>query len=148
MTPKPATKGTKKPAKGLTEGEREAVRARVKEARSGKASDPRAALAAIAKMPAPYRALGERLHAIITDTAPSLAPKTWYGLPAYAKDGKVVCYLRMNPKPPFNDRYLTFSFNETAKLDEKAMWPVAFAVTTLGAAEEARVRALVKQAVG
>ncbi len=78
----------------------------------------------------------------------SLGSKTWYRLPAYAKDGKVVCYLRMNPKSPFNARYLTFGFNETAKLDENNMWPIAFAVTSLGDAEEAKVRALVKKALG
>lgn len=147
MGQKPSRRGAKRSGKGLTDEEQIAIHARVKELRSGKANGEGAALAAIAKMPGPYRAIGERLHAIITGSAPALAPKTWYGLPAYAKDGKAVCYLRMNPKPPFNDRYLTFGFNETAKLDENAMWPVAFAVTNLSAAEEAKVGALVKKAV-
>jgi hypothetical protein len=143
MTPKPS----KKPAKGLAAEERSAIQARVKELRSPKGGGEAVALAAIAKMPGPYRGLGERLHKIVMESAPGLEAKTWYGLPAYAKDGKVVCYMRMNPKSPFNDRYLTFGFNETAKLDEDTMWPIAFAVTKLGAADEAKVRTLVKKAV-
>lgn len=137
-------------AKGLTAGERDAIRARVKELKgppAGKADGEKAALAAIAKMPGQYRAMGERLHAIIKASGPALSPKTWYGLPAYAKDGKVVCYLRMNPKPPYNDRYMTFGFNEAANLDEGAMWPIAFALKEWTAAEEAKIGALVKKAV-
>ena len=140
--------------KGLTDGERAAIRNRAQELKAeargskNKAEAESAALAAIAAMPAPYRALGERIHAIIKASAPALSPKTWYGLPAYANmDGKVVCYVRMNPKPPYNDRYMTFGFNETAKLDEGALWPVAFALKELNAAEEARIGALVKKAV-
>lgn len=106
-----------------------------------------AVLAAIAKMPGAYRAIGTRLHAIIRASAPVLAPRLWYGLPAYAKDGKVICYMRMNPKPPFNDRYVTFGFNETAHLDDGAMWPTVYALTKLTAAEETKVAALVKKAV-
>lgn len=147
MTPKSTKKATKKPGKGLADDEKSAIRARVKELRSGKGNGEKDALAAIAKMPAPYRGIGERVHAIIMESAPMLAAKTWYGLPAYALEGKVVCYLRMNPKSPFNDRYLIFGFNETAQLDEDAMWPVAFAVTKLSGAEEAKIGALVKKAV-
>src|SRR5262245_17058740 len=109
---------------GFGQGERDAMKARVEElkaeARPDKSGGDKAAaaeiavLAAIAKMPQPYRAMGGRLHAVIKTSAPALAPKTWYGLPAYAKDGKIVCYLRMNPKSPYNDRYMTFGFNETA----------------------------------
>jgi uncharacterized protein YdhG (YjbR/CyaY superfamily) len=114
-----------------------------------KAEDGEAAvLAAIAKMPGQYRAIGTKLHSLIKANAPGLAPRLWYGLPAYAKEGKVVCYMRMNPKPPFHDRYVTFGFNETARLDDGAMWPTAYAVTKLTAAEEAKVAALVKEAVG
>lgn len=137
--------------KGLAEGERDAIEARVQELKAGphagKTEGERAVLAAIAKMPAPFRTIGERLHAIIMVSAPALAPKTWYGLPAYAKDGKVVCYFRMNPKPPYNDRYMTFGFNEAANLDEDSMWPVAFALKELTAIDEARISALVKKAV-
>ena len=145
-------KSTTKKDKGLTEGERDAVRARVQELKAearmskDKAEGERAALAAIDKMPAPYRALGERLHAIIKASAPDLMSKTWYGLPAYTKNGKVVCYLRMNPKPPYNDRYMTFGFNEAAKLDEGAMWATSFALTELTSADEKRIISLVKKA--
>lgn len=138
---------------GWTDGEKAAMKARAQElkaearASKNKAEGERAVLAAISKMPAPYRDIGKRLHAIIKDSVPNLAPKTWYGLPAYANsDGKIVCYLRMNPKPPYNDRYLTFGFNETANLDEGGMWPVAFALTKLTATEEAKVSALVMKA--
>ena len=147
-------KSTGKKDKGLTEGERDAVRARVQELKvearlsKDKAEGERAALAAIAKMPAPYRALSERLHAIIKSSAPDLMPKTWYGLPAYARNGKVVCYLRMNPKAPYNDRYLTFGFNEAAQLDEGTMWVTSFALTDLTAADEKKIAALVKKAAG
>lgn len=105
-----------------------------------------AALAQIAAMPEPYRTIAKRLHEIIKASAP-LTPKTWYGLPAYAKDGKTVCYMRMNPKPPFNDRYLTFGFNETAKLDEGSMWPIVFALKKLSSTEEKKISALVKKAI-
>ncbi len=143
-----------KKVKGLSEGERDAIKARVQElkaeARASKdrAEGERAALAAINKMPAPYRALGERLHAIIKASAPDLMPKTWYGLPAYAKDGKVVCYLRMNPKAPYNDRYMNFGFNEAAKLDEGTMWVTSFALTDLNSSDEKKIAALVKKAAG
>lgn len=103
-------------------------------------------LAKIAEMPEPDRAIGERLHAIIKANAPTLSPKTWYGMPAYAnKDGKVVCFFRDTQK--FKERYMTLGFNEEANLDEGAMWPIAFALKELTAAEEAKIAALVKKAV-
>jgi hypothetical protein len=104
-----------------------------------------AVLAKIAEMAGPDRAIGERLHAIIKASAPALSPKLWYGMPAYAKDGKVVCFFRDTQK--FKERYLTLGFNQEANLDEGAMWPIAFALKELTAAEEARIGALVKKAV-
>jgi len=138
---------TTKKSKGLMEGERAAIKARVQELKADKANGESAVLEAIAKMPEPYRAMGKRLHAIIKVSAPDLAPKTWYGLPAYAKGDKVVCYLRMNPKSPYNDRYMMCGFNAPANLDEGAMWPVTFALKELTTADEARISALVKKAV-
>jgi len=102
-------------------------------------------LAKIAEMPEPDRSLGERLHAIITGSAPALTPRTWYGMPAYAKDGKIVCFFQ--PAQKFKTRYATLGFNDAANLDEGAMWPIAYALTELTAADEARIGALVKQAV-
>ena len=104
-----------------------------------------AVLEKIAAMPDPYRAMGERLHSVIMSSAPDLSPKVWYGMPAYARDGKVVCFFRSGDK--FDERYMTLGFNEAAKLDEGYMWPVAFALTELTSAEEARIAALVKRAV-
>ena len=102
--------------------------------------------AAIAAMPAPYSALGARLHAIITASAPALAPKTWYGMPAYANtDGKVVCFFRGGDK--FKERYMTLGFNDVATLDEGVFWPIAYALTELNAAEEAKIAMLVTKAV-
>jgi hypothetical protein len=154
---KPATEDTRnsatsttaagKKSKGLSEGERVAITARVQELKADKADGESALLAKVAEMPAPYRIIGERLHALVKASAPNLSPKTWYGLPAYAKDGKIVCHFRMNPKPPYNDRYITFGFTETANLDDGALWPVAFALTELTAANEERIGALVKKAV-
>jgi hypothetical protein len=147
-------RATRKPSTGFTVGEKAAMRERAQELkaearpRASKADGESAVLAKIAAMPGPYPAIGERLHAIIKTSGPELSPKTWYGLPAYAKGGKVVCYLRMNPQAPYNDRYMTFGFNETANLDEGAMWPIAFAVKELNADDEARIGALVKKAVG
>src|SRR5436305_13297711 len=141
-------KATKKPAKaskGFTEEERGAMRARAQELKADKADGESAVLAKIAEMPAADRALGERLHAIITGSAPALSPKLWYGMPAYAKDCKVVCFFQ--PAHKFKTRYATFGFNDSAHLDEGDMWPVAFALTELTTAEEARIGALVKQAV-
>ncbi len=110
-----------------------------------KADGESAVLAAIAAMSGPYRAMGERLHAIIKANAPALSPKLWYGMPAYAKDGKIVCFFRSGEK--FKERYMTLGFNQEANLDEGHMWPIAFALTELTATEEARIGALVKKAV-
>ena len=110
-----------------------------------KADSESEVLAMIAAMPGPDRAIGERLHAIIKESAPALSPRTWYGMPAYAKDGKVVCFFQSAHK--FNTRYATFGFQHEANLDEGNMWPVAFAVKELTAADEARISALVKKAV-
>jgi uncharacterized protein YdhG (YjbR/CyaY superfamily) len=131
----------------FTAEERAAMRERVKEL---KADQSRAAgeadlLAKIAEMPEPDRAMAKRVHAIVTATAPNLAPKTWYGMPAYAKEGKIVCFFQ--PADKFKARYATFGFNEDAKLDDGAMWPTSFALTKLTATEEARIAALVKKAV-
>jgi uncharacterized protein YdhG (YjbR/CyaY superfamily) len=154
-TPKSAENSTAtgQTFKGLTDEERAAMKQRTKELkaearrgpRADKADGESAVLAKIAEMPAPDRALAERLHAIIKASAPALSPKTWYGMPAYAKDGKIVCFFQAAQK--FKTRYASFGFNDTANLDEGAMWPVAFALTELTAADEARIGALVKKAV-
>jgi uncharacterized protein YdhG (YjbR/CyaY superfamily) len=136
-----------KGTKVFTDEERAAIteRAREVKAAAGKADGERDALASIAAMREPDRAMAKRLHSIIKASAPTLSPKTWYGMPAYAKDGKVVCFFQ--PAQKFKTRYSTFGFNDAANLDEGAMWPVAFALTKLTAAEEARIGALVKKAV-
>jgi uncharacterized protein YdhG (YjbR/CyaY superfamily) len=141
------TTPTGKTFEGFTDEERAAMKERAKELKAAerKADGESAVLAKIAEMPEPDRALGERLHAIIKASAPALSPKTWYGMPAYAKDGKVVCYFTAASK--FNSRYATFGFNDTANLDEGTMWPTSFALTELTAADEARIGALVKKAV-
>ncbi len=152
-TQESAKNATGKESKGFTDEERAAMRERAQElkaeARRGprarKADGERAVLAKIAEMPEPDRALGERLHEIIKASAPALSPKTWYGMPAYAKDGKVVCFFQSAQK--FKSRYATFGFSDEANLDEGAMWPTAFALKELTAAEEARIGALVKKAV-
>ena len=113
--------------------------------RADKADGESAVLAKIVEMPEPDRAMGERLHAIIKASAPALSPRLWYGMPAYAKDGKVVCFFQSAQK--FNTRYATLGFSDTANLDEGALWPVAFALKELTAAEEVRISALVKKAV-
>lgn len=110
-----------------------------------KAEGERAVLDAIAAMPEPHRAMAERLHAIIKASAPALTPRLWYGMPAYAKDGKVVCFFRGSQK--FKERYMTLGFNDVANLDDGRLWPIAFALTELTAAEEARIGALVEKAV-
>ena len=133
-------------SKGFTDDEKAAMRNRAKElkAEANKAEGESAALAAIAEMQEPDRSMAKRLHAIIKTSAPVLSPKTWYGMPAYAnQDGKVVCFFQTAQK--FNTRYSTFGFNDTANLDEGVMWPVAFALKELTAAEEARIVALVKK---
>jgi len=139
-----ASKG--RTSSAFTTEEKAAMKSRVQELK-GKAGGDSVVFEAIAKMPAPYRAIAERLHALIKSSSPSLEAKTWYGLPAYAKAGKVICYMRMNPKSPFNDRYMTFGFNESANLDEDHMWPIAFALTELTTAEETRIIKLVEKAV-
>src|SRR5438105_3940085 len=153
-TKKAAKKGALgKTSKGFTDEERVAMKERLQEqkeaARRGRGADKAdgesAVLAKIAAMPAPDRALGERLHAIIKASAPALAPRLWYGMPAYAKDGKVVCFFQSAQK--FKTRYATFGFMHEASLDEGAMWPTAFALKELTAAAEARIGALVKKAV-
>lgn len=111
---------------------------------AGKADGESAVLAKIAAMPEPYRSMGERLHGLIRASAPALEPRLWYGMPAYAKDGKVICFFRGGEK----ERYMTLGFTEEAKLDEGGMWPTAFALKELTAAEEARIAALVQRAVG
>jgi uncharacterized protein YdhG (YjbR/CyaY superfamily) len=143
-----STTATGKKSKGFTDDERAAMKERaleLKRARSGKADGESEVLAAIAKMPEPDRAMAERLHAIIKASAPALEPKTWYGMPAYAKEGKVVCFFKSADK--FKSRYATFGFEEAANLDEGAMWPTSFALKKLTAAEEAKIGALVKKAV-
>ena len=142
---KKATKKPTKATKGFTNEERGAMRARAQELKADKEDGESAVLAKIAEMPTSDRALGERLHAIITASAPTLSPKLWYGMPAYARDGKVVCFFQ--PAYKFKTRYATLGFNDSAKLDEGALWPVAFALKELTAAEEARIGELVKKAV-
>ncbi len=132
---------------GFTAEEKAAMKERARElkAAASKADEESALLAKIAEMPEPDRAMATRLHVIIQASAPALSPKTWYGMPAYAnKDGKVVCFFQSASK--FNARYATLGFNDTANLDEGAMWPTAFALKELTAADEARISALVKKA--
>jgi uncharacterized protein YdhG (YjbR/CyaY superfamily) len=134
---------------GFTAEERAAMKERAKElkAEAQKADGERAVLAKIAEMPEPDRAMAERLHEIVKASAPGLSPKTWYGMPAYAnKDGKVVCHFQSAEK--FDSRYATLGFSDKANLDEGAMWPTSFALKDLGAAEEAKIGALVERAVG
>ena len=134
-------------SKGFTNEERAAIRERAKELKGGKAGDgERAVLERIDDMAKPDRDMAKRLHAIVTSSAPDLLPRTWYGMPAYAKDGKVVCFFQSSQK--FKTRYSTLGFNDSARLDDGAMWPVAFALTKLGAAEEAKIAALLKKALG
>ena len=138
-------------SKGFTSDEKAAMRERAKELKAesrasvDRADGERDLLAKIAEMPASDRVMAERLHALITATAPELAPKTWYGMPAYTKDGKLVCFFKAASK--FDSRYATFGFEENANLDEGAMWPTSWALTKLTAADEAKIRALVKKAV-
>ena len=136
-------KATKK--EGFTAEEKAAMKARARELKS-KEDGESAVRAAIAEMSPQDRAIAKRLHELIKATAPELTPKTWYGMPAYAKDGKVVCFFRDAGK--FKERYAMFGFNDSAKLDQGSMWPIAFALTTLSAAEEKKIGALVKKAVG
>ena len=140
---KKATKKPAKPIKGFTDEERGAMRERVQELKADKADGESAVLAKIGEMQAPDRALGERLHAIIKASAPALSPKLWYGMPAYAKDGNVVCFFQSAQK--FKMRYATLGFSDKANLDEGHV--TAFALQELAAAEEAKIGALVKRAV-
>jgi uncharacterized protein YdhG (YjbR/CyaY superfamily) len=160
---KAAKKGTQRSAKssvavnerskGFTDEERAAMKERAGELKAearrgrgtGKADGERDVIAKIAEMPAPDRAMAKRLHAIVKASAPALSPKTWYGMPAYAKDGKVVCFFQSAHK--FKTRYATLGFSDRANLDEGGMWPTAFALKELTATEEARIGALVKKAV-
>ncbi len=147
-----STTAIKEKFKGFTDEERVAMKERVQELktsargpRADKADGESAVLAKIAEMREPDRAMGKRLHAIIKASAPALSPRTWYGMPAYAKDGEVVCFFQ--PAQKFKTRYATFGFSDAANLDEGALWPVAFALRELTATEEARISALVKKAV-
>jgi len=158
VSPKKATRkstkrttATQKKSKGFTDEERAAMKERVKELKAesrrgaDRADGESDLLAKIAEMQGSDRAMARRLHAIVTANAPALVPKTWYGMPAYAKDGKVVCFFQAAQK--FQARYASFGFNDSAHLDEGAMWPVAFALKELTAADEAKIGALVKKAV-
>jgi uncharacterized protein YdhG (YjbR/CyaY superfamily) len=140
-----STKG--KASSGFTAEERAAMKERARElkAEAQKADGENAVLAKIAEMPEPDGAMAERLHAIIKASAPVLTPKTWYGMPAYAKDGKVVCFFQSADK--FKSRYATFGFSDDANLDDGDMWPTSFALKELTAACETKIRALVKKAV-
>ncbi len=148
-----STTAINKKLKGFTDEERAAMRERAQELNAAARRGPRAGktdgesdvLAKIAEMPEPDRAMAERLHAIIKASAPALSPRTWYGMPAYAKHGNVVCFFQSAQK--FKSRYATFGFSDKANLDEGAMWPTAFALKELTAAEEARIGTLVKKAV-
>src|SRR5688572_18394523 len=150
MNPAKSTtkKPTQKPAKGLTAEEKAALKERLKEEkaeREGKAAESDV-LAKIAEMPEPDRSMAKRIHEIVKASAPSLSPKTWYGMPAYAnKDGKVVCFFTAASK--FNSRYATFGFNDDANLDEGTMWPASFRLKELTPANETRIAALMKKAV-
>ena len=146
-----STTAINKKSKGFTDEERAAMKARAQElkaearANKNKAEGESDVLAKIAEMPEPDRAMAKRLHEIIKASAPALSPRLWYGMPAYARDGKVVCFFQSAQK--FNTRYARFGFSEAANLDEGALWPVAFALKEVTAAEEAKIGALVKKAV-
>jgi uncharacterized protein YdhG (YjbR/CyaY superfamily) len=152
-TRKSAKGTTGKGSKGFTDEERAAMRERAQELKAPARRGPRAGktdgesdvLAKIAEMPKSDRTMAERLHAIIKASAPALSPRTWYGMPAYAKDGKVVCFFQSAQK--FKTRYATFGFSDKANLDEGDMWPTAFALKKLTPADEKRIRTLVKRAV-
>jgi uncharacterized protein YdhG (YjbR/CyaY superfamily) len=145
---KTAKKNAQKSANGFTDEERAAMRERIQELKArprGTSDGEGDVLAKIAAMKPPDRAMADRIHAIVKASAPALAPKTWYGMPAYARDGQVVCFFQSAQK--FKTRYATLGFSDKAKLDEGRMWPTAFALTELTAADEARIAALVKRAV-
>lgn len=142
------TDAADKPSKGFTAEEKAAMKERAKElkAASNAAEALKDVLAKIAEMPDADRLMAERFHAIVTATAPELMPRTWYGMPAYYKDGKVLCFFQAAAK--FKARYATFGFDESARLDEGTMWPTSWALTKMTAADEARIAALVKKAIG
>ena len=140
-----STTSTNRKSKGFTPEERVAMKERAQELKADKADGESAVLAKIAEMPKPDRAKAKRLHAIVKASAPALSPRTWYGMPAYAKDGKVVCFFQSAQK--FKSRYATLGFSDQANLDKGAMWPTSFALKDLTAAEEAKIGALVKKAV-
>ena len=150
--PARSTTAKNKTSGGFTADERAAMKDHAQELKTAARRGPRAAkadgegdvLAKIAEMPEPDRARAERIHAIVKASAPALSPRTWYGMPAYAKDGKIVCFFQ--PAQKFKTRYATLGFNDVANLDEGTMWPIAYALTELTAADEARIGALVKQA--
>jgi uncharacterized protein YdhG (YjbR/CyaY superfamily) len=142
---KKSSERTASKSKGFTTEERAAMKERVRELKADKEDGENAVLAKIAEMQEPDRSVAKRLHAIIKASAPALSPKTWYGMPAYAKDDKVVCFFQSAQK--FKARYATFGFNDTAKLDDGAMWPTSFALKEVTATEEAKITALVKRAV-
>jgi uncharacterized protein YdhG (YjbR/CyaY superfamily) len=142
MSPK---KVTRKKSKGFTDEERAAMKERVRELKAGDADGESEVLAKIAAMREPDRAMAKRLHAIIKASAPALSPRLWYGMPAYAKDGKTLCFFQGAQK--FKTRYATLGFSDKASLDAGAMWPTTFALTALTATEEARIIELVKQAM-
>jgi hypothetical protein len=149
-TKRKATKPTtaaKKKSKGFTDEEKAAMKERARElkAEAEKADGETAVLAKIAEMKGSDRTMAKRLHAIITESAPDLSPRTWYGMPAYSKDGKVLCYFQSAGK--FKSRYATFGFNDSANLDKGAMWPTSWALKKLTAADESKIAALVKRAV-
>jgi uncharacterized protein YdhG (YjbR/CyaY superfamily) len=144
MATKVRSKASK--GKGFTDEEKGAMRARVRELQSAQADGESELLAKIATMPAPDRALATRLHALIKASAPVLSSKTYYGMPAYARDGKVVCWYKAADK--FKTRYATLGFSDAARLDEGTMWPTEYAVTELNAANEAKISALIKKAAG
>ncbi|HEU4835216.1 MAG TPA: DUF1801 domain-containing protein [Pyrinomonadaceae bacterium] len=141
---KPAKKAAKK-SRVFTDDERAAMKERAKELKADKADGEGAVVAKIAEMQEPDRSMGQRLHALIKASAPSLSPRLWYGMPAYAKDGKVLCFFQSAAK--FKTRYATLGFSDTANLDDGVIWPVAFALKGLTATEEAKIAALVKKAV-
>jgi hypothetical protein len=141
-------KPTKKAKQVFTDEEKAAMKERIKEEKAGadKVEGEEAVLAKIAEMSEPDRTMGKRLHAIIKASAPSLTPRLWYGMPAYSMDEKVVCHFQ--PAQKFKTRYASLGFSDKARLDEGSMWPIAFALAALTSAEEERIRALVKKAVG
>ena len=145
MTAMAERRTAKKASRGFTAEERAAMKERARESRAGKTDGESDVLAKIAEMPERDRAMAERIHALVKAVAPGLQPRTWYGMPAYAKDGKVVCFFQSGQK--FKTRYATLGFSDTASLDDGAMWPTAFALTKLTAADEKRIRALLEKAV-